>query len=84
MVLCRKGYWMYIISGRRCVGFPFAAPDEVLAHMERERVDYVVLESLGFPQTVQHLVPVVNEYRDRFEAQWQDQNVPTYVLRFLK
>ena len=84
VVLCRKGYWMYIVSGRPCVGFPFAAPEEVLAHMERERVDYVVLESLGFPQTVQHLVPVVNEYRDRFEAQWQDQTVPTYVLRFLK
>ena len=84
VVLCRKGYWMYIISGRRCVGFPFAAPDEVLAHMERENVDYVVLESLGFPQTVQHLVPAVNEYRDRFEALWQDQTVPTYVLRFLK
>ena len=84
VVLCRKGYWMYIVSGRRCVGFPFAAPDEVLAHMEREKVDYVVLESLGFPQTVQHLVPTVNEYRDRFEALWQDQTVPTYVLRFLK
>ncbi|MDP6698421.1 MAG: hypothetical protein QGH25_02145, partial [Candidatus Latescibacteria bacterium] len=84
VVLCRKGYWMYIISGRRCVGFPFAASDEVLAHMEREDVDYVVLESLGFPQTVQHLVPAVNEYRDRFEALWQDQTVPTYVLRFLK
>ena len=61
-----------------------AGPEEVLAHMERERGDYVVLESLGFPQTVQHLVPVVNEYRDRFEALWQDQTVPTYVLRFLK
>ena len=80
IVLCRKGYWMYIVSGRRCVGFPFAEPVEVLAHMEREAVDYVVLESLGFPQTVQYLVPAVNEYRDRFEALWQDQTVPTYVL----
>jgi hypothetical protein len=39
---------------------------------------------LGFPQTVQYLVPAVNEYRGRFEALWQDQTVPTYVLRFLK
>ena len=80
IVLCRKGYWMYIVAGRRCVGFPFAEPVEVLAHMEREAVDYVVLERLGFPQTVQYLVPAVNEYRDRFEALWQDQTVPTYVL----
>lgn len=84
IVLCRKGYWMYIVSGRRCVGFPFEEPAVVLAHMEREAVDYVVLESLGFSQTVQYLVPAVNEYRDRFEALWQDQTVPTYVLRFMK
>ncbi|MDE0965218.1 MAG: hypothetical protein OSB73_18975 [Candidatus Latescibacteria bacterium] len=84
IVLCRKGYWMYIVSGRRCIGFPFEEPAQVLAYMEREQADYVVLESLGFPQTVQYLVPAVNEYRDRFEALWQDQTVPTYVLRFLK
>ena len=56
IVLCRKGYWMYIVSGRRCVGFPFDEPAKVLAHIEREKVDYVVLESLGFPQTGQYLV----------------------------
>ena len=84
IVLCRKGYWMYIVSGRRCIGFPFEEPAQVLEYMEREQADYVVLESLGFPQTVQYLVPAVNEYSDRFEALWQDQTVPTYVLRFLK
>ena len=83
IVLCRKGYWMSVVSGRRCIGFPFKEPPIVLEHMEREAVDYVVLESLGFPQTVQYLVPTVNAYRDRFEVQWQDQALPTYVLRFL-
>jgi hypothetical protein len=82
IVLCRKGYWMYIVSGRRCVGFPFEGTDVVLAHMEREKVDYVVLESLGFAQTVQYLVPTVNEYRDRFSLMWKDEVVSTYVLKF--
>ncbi len=83
IVLCRKGYWMYIVSGRRCIGFPFEEPAKVLAHMEREQADYVVCESLGFPQTQQYLLPAIQEYRDRFEILWQDEVVPTYVLRFL-
>ncbi len=82
IVLCRKGYWMYIVSGRRCVGFPFESPGAVLAHMEREKVDYVVLESLGFAQTAQYLVPAVNERLDLFEIVWKNEAVPTYVLKF--
>ena len=84
IVLCRKGYWMYIVSGRRCVGFPFDEPAKVLAHMEREKVEYVVLESLGFSQTGQYLYPAIKEYESRFQVVWHDQPVPTYVLRFLK
>jgi hypothetical protein len=85
VVLCRKGYWMYIVSGRRCVGFPFEGTDAVLAHMEREKVDYVVLESLGFAQTGQYLFPTVNEFRDRFGIAWKEESIPafaTYVLKF--
>ncbi len=82
IVLCRKGFWMYIVSGRRVVGFPFDEPAGVLAHMEREKVDYVVVESLGYRQTDDYLVPAVHEYEDRFQMLWYDQAVPTTVLRF--
>ena len=84
IVLCRKGYWMYIVSGRRCVGFPFDEPAKVLAHMEREKVDYVVLENLGFAQTWQYLYPAIEEYKSRFQVVWEDPVVPTYVLRILR
>ncbi len=84
IVLCRKGYWMYIVSGRRCVGFPFAEPAKVLAHIEREKVEFVVLESLGFPQTGRYLLPAIEEYESRFAVVWHDPVVPTYVLRFLR
>lgn len=84
IVLCRKGYWMYIASGRRCVGFPFDEPAQVLAHIEREKVEYVVLDNLGFPQTGQYLYPAIKAYESRFQVVWHDPVVPTYVLRFLK
>ena len=83
IVLCRKGFWMHVVSGRRVVGFPFDEPGAVLAHMEREGVDYVVVESLGYRQTDDYLVPAVHEYEDRFQMLWYDQAVPTCVLRFL-
>ena len=81
VVLCRKGYWMYIVSGRRCVGFPFKDPSTIMAHMEKEMVDYVVLESLGFAQTAKYLAPAVNEHMDRFKILWKDEQIPTYVLK---
>ena len=81
IVLCRKGYWMYIVSGRRAVGFPFEDPSAIMAHMEQQEVDYVVLESLGFAQTARYLAPAVNEHMDRFSIAWKDETVPTYVLK---
>ena len=82
VVLCRKGYWLYIVSGHPCVGFPFAEPDSVIAHMEREKVDYVVVESLGFSQTPRFLVPAITQNQDRFPLLWQRDDPPTYVLGF--
>ena len=81
IVSCRKGFWMHIVSGRRTIAFLFDEPAAVLAHMEREGVDYVVVESLGYRQTQDYLVPAIHEYGDRFEMLWYDQDVPTCVMR---
>lgn len=94
IVLCRKGSWMHVVSGRKTIGFPFDEPAAVLAHMEREGVDYVVVESLGYRQTHAYLVPAIHEYGNRFQVVWFDHAVPTtdglvqtdgfaVVLRFL-
>jgi len=83
IVVCRKGLWMYIVSGRRCIGFPFDAPEKVISHMEREKVDFVVVESLGFPQTMRFLLPTIARYPERFLVLWQKKDPPTHILRFL-
>ncbi len=83
IVACRKGFWMHVVSGRRTTGFPFGEPAAVLAHVEREGVDYVVVESLGYRQTQEYLVPAIHEYEDRFQMLWYDQDVPTCVMRVL-
>ena len=83
IVACRKGFWMHVVSGRRTTGFPFDEPAAVLAHLEREGVDYVVVESLGYRQTHEYLVPAIHEYGDRFRMLWYDRDVPTCVMRVL-
>ena len=83
VVLCRKGFWMHVVSGRRTTGFPYDEPAAVLAHMERAGVDYVVVESLGFRQTADYLGPAIGEYADRFRVAWYNHAEATYVLQFL-
>ncbi len=82
IVLCRKGYWMHVVSGRRTVGFPFEDPKTIMEHIKREKVKFVVLESLGYPQTKRYLLPAVQMHVDQFEAMWGDQLVPTHILKF--
>ncbi len=82
IVLCRKGYWMHVVSGRRTVGFPFEDPKTIMEHIKREKVKFVVLESLGYPQTKRYLLPAVQMHVDQFEVMWGDQLVPTHILKF--
>ena len=82
--MCRKGYWLYVVSSRRCVPYPFAPPDSILARIERDHVGYVVVESLGFSQTSRFLIPAINAHRRHFEAVWQRPDPPTYVLRYTR
>jgi|GEM_PF-468872 len=85
LVVCRKPYWMYVVSGLKSINFvfPFEDTSAVLSYLEGKSTDYVVVERLGFPQTSQYLVPTVVEHRDHFEVVWSDTIRGTYVLEYL-
>ena len=84
LVVCRKPYWMYVVSGLKSINFvfPFEDTSAVLSYLERKKTDYVVVERLGFPQTSQYLVPTVLEHQDHFEVVWSDTSRGTYVLEY--
>ena len=84
LIVCRKPYWMYVVSGRKSINFPFKDTSFVRSYLEREKADYLVLESLGFPQTSQYLLPTVQEYPDYFSIVWSDKLQSTFVLDFLQ
>ena len=64
-----------------CISYPNACRGDfplknyaIMAHMEEQAVDYVVLEVLDCANG-RYLAPAVNEHMDRFSIAWKD-NVP--------
>jgi Tfp pilus assembly protein PilF len=82
VVACRKGFLMHLVSERFTAGYAWGEPDEVLAGMENDRVDLVVLDELPYHSTPKHLVPAVNAHRSRFQIAHQIGDQDTYVLVF--
>ena len=86
LVVCRKPYWMYVVSGLKSINFvfPFEDTSAVLSYLDQKNTDYIVIESLGFPQTSQYLIPTVQEHRENFNMVWSDTTKGTYVLKYLQ
>jgi hypothetical protein len=83
IVACRKGYWMYVVSGRPCVLYAFDDPEKVIAGLEQNGVAFVIVEQLGFRHTGDYLVPAIQKYQERFEVVWHAANPDTWVLKFV-
>jgi len=81
-VVCgRKPFWMHVVSGRKCVPYVFKEPPEVLASLEENGVDYVVVGQLS-RTTFKHLVPTVVAYPERFEQVWSRPDPKSWVFGF--
>lgn len=57
-------------------------PDSVIVQMVRSKVDYVILEQLGYSSTPRYLLPAIQHRPDLFPIAWQLPNPDTYLLRF--
>lgn len=78
----RKAFWLHVVSGRRTTTYAFDEPAAVLADMEHQGVDYVVVEQLGFSHTGRFLVPAIESARERFTVAWHRGHPDTWVLAF--
>ena len=59
-----------------------SSPDSVIVQMVRSKVDYVILEQLGYSSTPRYLLPAIQHRPDLFPIAWQLPNPDTYLLRF--
>ncbi|MBQ7279437.1 MAG: hypothetical protein IJR13_01760 [Bacteroidales bacterium] len=74
-------FWMY--SNLPGVGFKWSSDtDEVMADLIEKKVDYVVLENLGYSQTGLYLFPTIQKYQRYFPIVSRRDNTHTYLLQF--
>ncbi len=84
IISCRKECLMYLSSGRKTVGYAWSEnTDVVINQMRKDKVDYVVLEQLGFGSTPRYLVPAIKKNLDKFKPLFFADKPATYVLRFV-
>ena len=82
-VACRKPFLMYVISNRKSGGYTWEPPEGLIEDLEKNRIDIVVVDQLGFASTPHYLVPAVNAFKERFQLLHRIPNPDTYILKFL-
>lgn len=83
-IACRKPFLMNAITNRKSGGYVWESPDEIIADFEKNNVDIVIVDQIGFPSTPDYLVPAVNTHINRFDILHVVPNPKTYILKFKK
>ncbi len=83
VVSCGKPSLFYTYAGDNyTMRYQFTQEaSELIAHLERQQVDYVVIDQV-YGNTLQYLLPAVRQYPDRFEQVLHLKNPDTFLLKF--
>jgi hypothetical protein len=83
VVSSRKPAMFYLYSKRPSVRYAYAQKHQkVIDDLARQKVDYVVIDQLGFSSTPRYLVPAVQAFPRRFSVVTKTARPQTYMLRF--
>lgn len=83
VVACRKPLLFYHFSQVPSVRFPSGdEPFEVVDFFNKNQVDFVVMDALGYASTGQDILPVLKLYPDRFEIIKKNERTPSFVCRY--
>ena len=75
---------MNAITNRKSGGYIWESPDKIIADFEKNNIDIVIVDNIGFRSTPEFLFPAVNTHRDRFDLLHIVRNPDTYILKFKK
>ncbi len=81
VVSCGKPALFYLHSGVFTTRYKFLPPEELIANLEKSKVDYVVIDQ-AYGNTLRYLLPAVRQYPDRFQQVYHLSNPDTYLLKF--
>ncbi len=80
---CRKQSLFYYFSKRYCVNYAYSLDDKaMLKDLEDKKVNYVVLEQLGFASTGKYLYPTIQKNPQKFPVILHIPEPDTYLLGF--
>lgn len=83
VVCCRKPFLFYIFSHRYTTNYKSTLDAEVLiSTMQKNSVDYVVIDQLGYSSTGRYLIPAVQKYPEKFPIIKHLKEPDTYLLKF--
>lgn len=82
MVACGKPLLFHVYSDNYVTRYKFTIDTrELIDDLEKQKVDYVVLEPV-YISTFRYLLPAVQQYPERFEKVLSREQTNTYLLRF--
>ena len=82
VVASRKPSLFQVVSGNPSVGYTWGPPDSVLAGFDRDSVQAVIVDQLGFGSTARYLAPAINARPGLFRVIWQSEEPVTWVVRY--
>jgi hypothetical protein len=85
IVCCRKPEFFYLFSNLHCINYAYTEDDQVfLKDLEDKKVDYIVIDRLGFSSTGKYEIPAINKNKDRFKPLHVIPQPETYLLQFIR
>ena len=83
IICARKPVFFYLESDRKCVNFKNTSDTKALVQdFADKKVNYVVLDMLGFGNTEKYLFPALEQYKECFNNVAVYEKPNTYLLQF--
>ena len=80
VIVCRKQFWTYVVSGRKTLLYEFSGPDEVLQGIRAGGGTHILVDNMGYGSTPKHLIPALNQSPEEFKILWHVTHPDTWVL----
>lgn len=81
----RKPELFYVYSGKKSVNYIYSLKqEEVIKNLVDSKVDFVILDQLGFSSTGKYLYPAIQKYAALFTPVYETSEPKFYLLKFDK
>lgn len=83
IICCRKPELFYLFAKRYVTNFKNTLnKEEEIEFLKKAKVNYVVLDQLGYSSTGRNLYPAIQKYPEKFKLLYQLKNPDTYFMKF--